>query len=442
MKKKRPPVPDNDWLRHGASGPVPIGTPSGDRRTFRQTADPVGKELKRHAEATWNTWKRGEPVFRLVTALRTMVTLAMFEGKVPTDLQWISDFFDPEAWFYEPFLGVNQINAGEDNSASLNATLAFTAMQALQVSDTPAWFELRDGLAHSLLATRLTGVRPSDVKMPLPGFYIELPPDLMYLTNNLTGRHEVRALCVAEGCPTKAASDIVASFPIDDSPFRESEDVGYGRRLLIVVFCEPNENSITPEDDNILYFSLPLYDDERTVGELIEYDHTVTGDDWRDDKIGGAFAGVGRTNLQLRNLLRSFVVNFLLYLNAPESDICHKHADHVSKLRKGKTTRRVREQIKRLRRKPFWVVGSRVVVDPSIREAVRHAGTKRGPQKAVNVLVMGYWRKQWSGPKSEECPKGTKCRPKEIKPYVRNKVEGSPVFAHEYKVKNGNGSRK
>jgi len=384
------------------------------------------KELERLADATWRAWKRGEPVFRQVAAIRHKATMLMFEGKVCTNLQWISDFFNVDSPLFEFFGRVNHWSAGEDNTVTLNAAMTFGTMQAHKISDEPAWFELKEDLAYSLLGTRLTGVRPSDVRLPLPGFYIELPPGLMTLHNNLTGRHEVRCVCVCEGFPHK----------YDKEPFLPTaDDVGYGRRLLIIAYCEPNENSVTPEDDNILYFSLPLFDETKTIEELIEYDHAVTGDDWRDDKVGGSFAGVDRTNLQLRNLLRSFVVNFLLYLSAPESDVTHKHANRIRQLRKGKKTRRVREQIKRLQDKPFWVVGSRVVVDPAVKAAVQHAGTKRGPQKAVNVLVMGHWRKQWFGPKTEEHPKGADWYLKEIKPYVRNKVEGQPIFAHEYKVK-------
>lgn len=421
----RPPPPDNEWLRQGAAGPVPMGDPTCEAPTFREVHRPTMKELSALADATLRAWKRGEPVYRMVAAVRHKATIAMFEGRICTNLQWISDFFDPTSPLFEMFGRVDHWSNGPDNTVALNAAMTFGTMKAHQLSDEPAWFELREDLAYSLLGTRLTGVRPSDVRLPLPGFYIELPTGLMTLYNNLTGEHEVRAVCVCEGSPRRNANVPIPATPVD---------VGYGRRLLVIAYCEPNANSVSPEDDNILYFSLPLFDDEKTIEELIEHDQQASGHDWRDEKMGGTFAGVKRSNLQLRNLLRSFVVNFLLYLSAPESDVTHKHADRIRQLRKGKRTRRVREQIKRLQDKPFWVVGSRVVVDPAMKEAVRHAGTRRGAQKAVNVLVMGHWRRQWFGPKTEEHPKGSGWYLKEIKPYVRNKVEGQPIFAHEYKV--------
>lgn len=429
MPERRPSF-DNEWLRQGSTGPVPLGDPSRSEPAFRQMPIPTPRDLVLLGNAALNTWQRGEPVFRLVAALRHKATLMMFEGKVCTNLQWISDFFDPESPLFAPFARVNHVSSGVDNTVALNAAMTFGTMQAHKISDEPAWFELREDLAYSLLGTRLTGVRPSDVRLPLPGFYIELPPGLMTLQNNLTGRHEVRCVCVCEGFPHQD-TDV----PLPPS----ANDVGYGRRLLVIVYCEPNEHSVTPEDDNILYFSLPLFEETKTIEELIDYDHSVTGHDWRDDAIGGAFAGVDRTNLQLRNLLRSFVVNFLLYLSAPESDIRHKHADRMATLRRGKKTRRVREQIRRLQAKPLWVVGSRVVVDPAVKAAVQHAGTKRGSQRAVNVLVMGYWRRQWVGPKTEANPKGSDWYMREIKPYVRNKIEGKPIFAHEYKVRGTRG---
>ncbi len=431
---KNPPPPNNEWLRQGSTGPVPLGGTTRAGEGYRNLPKKSIQDLQKMAQVSWDMWKRGQPVYRAVTALRTATTVAMLDHRVPTELQWISDFFNEDSWLFEPFLHINVGSAGPGNHATLNAALCFSILKALQVGDTPSWFEIKDDLAHALLATKLRGVKAEDVKLPLPGFYIELPPGLMTLLNNLTGEHEVRAIAVSEGV---TAPDAINERALTYFDF--PENVAYGRRLLIMVYCEPNENSANPEDDNLLYFSLPLHDENMTIEEMLEHDRQVAGPDWRDEKVGGTFAGVPRTNLEIRNVLRSFVVNFLLYISSPEADVEHKHAGRIRQLRKGKGRKstRVRQAVARLRAEPFWVVGSRVVVDPSVRESVRHAGTSRGTQKAVNVQVMGFWRKQWRGKKTPDKPKGQEWYWKWIEPFVRNRVEGAPVLGHEYKVKHG-----
>lgn len=437
--------PNNEWLRQGASGPVPLGTPTHAGQSWREAHTMTREELFRIVDASTRCWREKKPVFRLVNTLRTQSCLAIFDERVPLDLQWMSDFMDPESPLCEPFMAMCAISAGTDNTIALNAALCFSILQSLQKSDTPPWYTLSEGLAHSLLATRLVGVYPGDVRLPFPGFFVELPPGMLTLINNITGHHEVRALSVAEGSPQSddKALPVMAQETIDETsaalgvgsvPRDCLDQIGYGRRLLITAYCEPNENSVSPEDDNILYFSLPLDDETRTLEDLLERDHNLVGHDWRDAKVGGALAGVPRTNLELRNLLRGFVVNFLLYLASPKADVTHRNAARLSALRKGKRTHRVREQIARLTAEPLWEVGTHVRVDPRVRDALKDAWTTKGRAAAVNVLVQGYWRRQWTGKKSPENPKGTAWHMVQIPPLVRNYDPTKKVLAHEYEV--------
>lgn len=406
------------------------------QEAYRKLPPKSPNELLRMSRVSWDIWKRGDPVHRPLAAVRTATTVAMFGHKVPTNLRWISDFFNEDSWLFEPFLMLNagsMMAAGPENHATLNAALCFTILKCLETSDTPSWFEIKDDLAHALLATKLKGVKAGDVKLPLPGFYLELPPGVMTLRNDTTGEHTVRSISVCEGATTpedEADRDLTY--------FEYPSGVAYGRRLLIMVYCEPNENSQTPEDDHLLYFSLPLHDENRTVEEMLEHDQRVSGPNPDNDKIGGTIAGVPRTHAQLRDVLRSFVVNFLIYLSSPEADVEHKNAERIRQLRKGKGKKSARKRaiVERLQAEPFWVVGSSVVIAPGVRESVRCAGTPRGAQRAVNVQVMGFWRRQWHGKKTAEKPRGQEWSWKWIRPYVRNRVEGAPVLGHEYKLKN------
>lgn len=382
-------------------------------------------EFKRLNSAIFARWTRGESVYRLMNALRTQAFLRVFDERVPDvdELSWIGDFLDPRFVLYDNFKMLNVLSQGMDSSTMLNAALAFSVSRALAKSDTPAWFELREDLAYSLFGTQLTGVRPGDVKMPFPGFYISIPAGFLTLYNEHTGEHEVRAVAVSEGYTHEK----------DYHPAYNC-----GRRLLLVMHCEPNEHSVDPEDDHIFYFSVPLFDETKSVEEMVASDEEVlieAGLGGAGRKPLGTIMGAVYDNNSIRRLLRSFVINFLLYINAPAADIEHANEGRIRKLRKGKKTRRVKAQIERLEKEPVWVVGSRVVVSPEVKAAVREIGV-RGPRKAVaNVLVRGHWRRQWKGRKTPESPKGTSWYFCWIEPTVRNYDPTKKVKAHEYACK-------
>lgn len=395
------------------------------------TPVPIAK-LQKMSQTVIDMWKRGLPIYRPLSTLRETLTIRLFDNRIPTDLQWISDFFEERSWMFDPFMELNSGVLEPTDYTTMNASLSFSIFKALEVSDTPSWFEVGSDLVYALLATRLRGVRPEDVKLPLPGFYVALPPGIITLRDNVTGDHEVRACSISEGC-TRPKEQLETNVAYSAYP----DELRHGRRLLLMFYCEPNENSSNPADDNLLYLSIPLYSPSQPIEELLEHDLHVAGPDDADHDIGGTVAGVSYTHLELRKLLRFFVVNFLLYLASPESDIQHKHAKHIRALRKGKgkKSRRNKDAIKRLEKEPFWVVGSRVVIDPSVRESVRGTGTPTGKQRAVNVPVMGYWRRQWRGRKTPDTPKGQDWYMRWIDPTVRNRVEGVPILGHEYKIR-------
>lgn len=420
---EKPPLND-EWLRQGAGGPVPVGdgAPASDAHRLMPTQSE--KELERLARIATTNWRTGKPFHRIMNTVRLVAAVRAFRGKVPTELRWISDFYDPESPWHDPFMSIFYSLNFED--VSLNASLVFGLLRSIQLSDTPSWYSVGDELAHSLLGTQLRGVYPSDIKLPMPGFFVELPPGMLHLYNNATGDHEVRVLNVADGC-------VIPNPRVKGMDGGDDDPVGYGRRLIIVALCDANDASRSPEDDNIVYFSLPLFDDERTIEDLLAHDRAITGADWRDELVGGKVLGEDRTNIELRSLIRGFVVNLLLYLGTQSADVVHASEGHLRQLRKKKRTRTVRATIKRIEERPDWVVGSRIKLKPGVRAAVRKAGTPQGRSAAYNVLVRGHWRRQWRGKKTEEKPKGQEWYWRWIKPTVRNR-DGGSILGHEYEV--------
>jgi len=369
-------------------------------------------------------WKSGQPTYRWVEKYRTQFWVVLYQRVIPTEVKWIKDFgVDGPLQDY-----TNKLREVLDDDPMISLVMSFMTMKTLQKSDTPAWFSLSEDLMCSLLATQLKGVQTSDVKVPLPGFYIEIPEKMLYLRNEYTGDHEVRTIGVVEGYLDEEG--------LENPP----EQRGYlGRRLLLVVNCEPNENSTSVYDDHVIYLSLPMTEESNIpVDEMIADENKVlqTLNLPDESEHGGHVLGVAYTYGEIMDLIRSFVINFLLYLASPKADIKHKNDNHIKRLRKKKKrSKTIKAQIKRLLSEPSWIVGSRVVVDSGVRQSLRNEGTKLTRKAAYNVLVRGHWRRQWRGKKSPESPKGTDWSWIWIAPTVRNFDALKMIKAHEYKVK-------
>jgi hypothetical protein len=388
------------------------------------------RALDKIAKKAMQKWERGLPVFREMAVIRTWTTLEVFDNTIH-DLNWMSDLTgdytgnEVKERFARHY-NMNQIlpSAVEKPDADLMAAMTWSALKTLSHSDTPNWFRISEGLAHQLMVTELHEVQAKDVQVPYPGFYVELPPGLLWWLHQKTGWHEVRVISVAEGCPDK------------DSMHGYSEDKHWvlGRRLLIVVFCEPNEKSIDPSDDNVAYFALPLNVDNATVDELMIRDRAWAEENekWKRDqnKIMVRFGGREMPLVEGRDLLRSFVINVLLYLGSEGAEVQHTHATKIAKLRKGKHAKRkkTKESIKRLQEDRIFDVGTTIGVDPEIKKYI-HSG-RRGPKFELKhrTLVRGHWRNQAHG-------KAFSLRKRVwIKPYVKKKDLPERVIGHNYEV--------
>jgi hypothetical protein len=410
------------------------------QHTWRAIEGITKEHIRLLAQAANNRWRSGETVYREMSLLRVLTVAKFYGDRVATDVSWLSDFIEEDDELFPQFRDAVQVgfeavltglippDGTPTSNIYLQAALNFTGMKALEISDRPCWYSMSEGLVYSLLGTRLREVYPDDVRLPFPGLFVEIPPGILKINNNLTGSHEVRALSICEGNPM---------FPEGSGDgFRMFES---GRRILVMVYCEPNEQSIDAGDDNILYLNIPVYNPEKSIETLLQEDREIVGEALaiQEDRDGGEFVGQPKTFGEIRQLIRSFVINFLLYLRSPEADIRHANADRITRLRKEKKgSKKHRVQIERLQKEPSWLAGSKIVLRPDLREAVRESLSRRkGKSLTFKVLVSGFWRKQWYGKKTPENPKGTEQRPKWIEPYVRGGELPGTVLGHEYEVK-------
>jgi hypothetical protein len=263
-------------------------------------------------------------------------------------------------------------------------------------------FELRDGLADKLVLTSADAVKPSDVRPPLPGFYIQMPPGALELRNVHTGWHKATFVGVAE------------SF-VHEGPRA-------GRALTSVFWCEPNERSGSATDDNaqVVFISLP----ENYPGSIEQYESTIVGDDNpRGPKQSFVrWQGKDLSFEEGHQLLRKFVINFCLYISSPNPDVQptggkQKWKDVVDKAEGARGAGpHAKRQVTIGKNFSLWDVGRNV----------------RRLQKltATDILVRGHWTHQVHGV-------GRALRKVIwIEPFVRRPT-GGEVEGHEYAVEPG-----
>lgn len=267
---------------------------------------------------------------------------------------------------------------------------------------TPSVFELRDNLAEKLILTDTDQIRPDEVRLPLPGFYVQMPPSALELWNKQTGWHKVSFVGIAESV-------------VQEGP-------RMGRGLTTLFWCEPSEKSTSATDDNaqVSFISLP----EGYEGSIEKYETAIRDDD--------AFSPSGLTRQAFcrwqgqdlsftegHRLLRRFAINFCLYLSSPNPDVQPTGGKQTwhEVIEKAEAAHGAGPHAKRQvtvgKNFSLWEVGRNV----------------RRLQKltATDILVRGHWRSQAHGT-------GRLLRRRMwIEPFVR-RATGEDVPGHEYAV--------
>jgi hypothetical protein len=272
------------------------------------------------------------------------------------------------------------------------------------------WFRLDDALLHALLATEAKGLRPDDVKLPLPAFYVEFPKGILSLHHNLTGWHEVRALHIAEGF-----------FLNPKLPSM------FGRRLLVVSDTEPNERSTDTLDNNFVYWTIPLNDPDKSVEALCDeldrsHEHYAGAayHPYVDAKTAKVL-GVQTPLREAMQLIQRFTLNLLLFLTSEQADT--RVVTMGGKKKKGRRAHRHGDG----GFQKVTLVRSKVRIAKGVREAFR-AGRTTDRSITVRTVVRGHYRWQAHGPRH------SKRKLKWIAPHVRGKDVGEAIRGHDYEV--------
>jgi len=366
-------------------------------------------------ELAYKKFGRGEPIFREAALFREE-SVAGLLNKIPK-CDWFSELAEDETFRRSSAMGT---------MGDLQSTLiAWVSLKLREISDTSNWFRPSPQLTYKLLATDLRGAVVADLKLPYESFYVEMPPDVLYLEDKRTGWHEVRSLTVTRGRITEKSLEVARRHG-DESV----NSVRLGSRLLIEAYGEPNKNSAGPFDDTWLFKSYPIVDEIQDIESMIE--QSIRDSEYEKHLNRGRVGERILDGLELRTFLFKFVLNFCVYLGSEKITVKHEHADELEKILKGKKRKNLRkslqDKVKRLENDRVFLVGSEVSIDPELKEFVRTEGTGSF-QLSYRTLVRGHWRNQAHGPAR------TLRKKKWIEPHIRGAELPTKRVGHRYNVK-------
>ena len=135
--------------------------------------------LMRAAAAALNAWKAKRPTHRAIAQFREEAAITLCER----DYDWFTELLEDKT-FVSTFAPIYGQKRRIDAQTALSA---WVSRKLRAVSQTSNWFRPSEGLTYNLLATDLRGAVVGDLKLPMPAFYIELPPGVVYREDVLTG---------------------------------------------------------------------------------------------------------------------------------------------------------------------------------------------------------------------------------------------------------------
>lgn len=307
-----------------------------------------------------------------------------------------------------------------DNAVHVSLYPIWTYLRASELSQ-PNVFEVRDNLVEKLLNTDIDNVRPRDVHLPFPGFYLSLaasdtPP--LFLRNALTGFHEVSFIGIGEG---RADGD----------------------RLLYCTFWgEPRPDGTGTHDDHVYSFSFPLpelggSESLAKIMEQADLHERARLDALKTDIVGGVqdharICGESFDFFATVGMLRRLVINFALYLSSPNPDIEPTRPQQpawgsptsASEAGPQRSTVRVRRSSRKGGKKKEKPTAQRY----ELWDVGRTVERLRRRTSATDILVRGHFRNQAHGAGR------TLRRIIWIEPHVRLRTDTDEPMGHEYRI--------
>jgi hypothetical protein len=388
--------------------------------------------------------QQGKSFYKNEILMQTMLAINILGGRIPTQMDnyiEIIDWNNPigqklEAYF-QHFPEITEMSGEERFQLDVThqeANLLYTAIKSMQLADTPTWITPSENLIYQLMNTELKNVYPEDIKLPIPGIFIELPTNLMTRETKLGTLERFAAI----GIVINNNSHDVAMPDENGNLIRCSDSqIFRGLHLYETEICEvikKDNNTEKIVGNSTGLNSIPL-NQRIPLNELIEkqdheydkqkkqIDNCRTPDSYtRWMKIGGNDVTVEKFSETLHRI----VINLLLYMNSTNADI--KTINYQPPKSKKKKSKRDISNLKQFMKGTTWLVGTNVKISKKLKEAAIAGATGTGKtwKLKYKTLVRGHYRRQPYGP-------GRSLRKIIwIEPFERGKKNVGPIFGHNY----------
>lgn len=408
-----------------------VGCPPPKGQLIRHAKPTSVEDIRRLYVRAVEQWKRGEPSYRTLLDAWTSLIKFLLGGNIPIDVEGPEELQDFRC-FTGPLL-ISAVHAGwlKDDIATVLYEVYFV-IKSLKLADIQSWFSLQYDLAVALLATELSNVYPTDIRLPFPGFLVELPAGILSISdpNGLIQDVRVLSICESNHHPCPMPSTVLKNL---HQPLAKTGM--HGRRLAVYLHGDVRKESRAPFDSKILFLTFPLNDETLPLNKVgMPEDLPV---DLDGVPLRCRLLGKDAQYLVLKRAVANLIVNFLLYINAPGADVVHANVEKVRRLKKEKKGyKKHKATIDRLMSEPSWIVGSTIRIGSKLREVTGdmlvHGDVPN--RRTYQSLVRGFWRRQWYGKKTEEHPYGEYQKPKWIEPYIRGGDIQGAILVHDYVV--------
>ena len=246
-------------------------------------------------------------------------------------------------------------------------------------------------LEWGLRNTELRGFRASNLRLPFPCVYIELPRD-MQIWNADTGWHPADGAYLIE-------FDCVGS-PEDNFGYPE------GTRMWQIILTGKSKEEGQPLDDAVYYYRIGLQDDlsiEGAVEKALGVMRSEKGATPDMEKVI-AYDEMESTMFEAFR----YVMNVMVYCTSKASDRLFVDASSEYQSLKqrmmkapGKKRDRIKKRLRGMKARPRILVGGKLYTGNRLRQQEHQDGDVRpsdGRRVKVRHIVAGHWREQACGP--------------------------------------------
>lgn len=289
-------------------------------------------------------------------------------------------------------------------------------------------YDVSPGLAQKLKDTELRGLHCSDVRLPFPSIYIQVPEELNFITYNIdTGMHPVVGIYITEDPQAKREDSGLCRYYADPDTKSVVDDKGRSyadhetvREWAIMIIGGASKDSSGKDrehDDSLYFYKLYMFDS--TLEEALQELANRSEKNLNDPRMDAVVKHMREHWPQMFRWMLN-VVMYATYSDPGEKIIGCKEARHLWE-RIAKCPSKSSKRNKLLQKAKTINKRERIILGRGVAFDSPQAASGQGMPLNIRVKVSGHWRRV-------RCGKGFSDRRwKFVEPFWRGPELGEVV---------------